>query len=751
MKVVGRSVRRVEDDRLVRGAGRFVGDVRIPGLVEAVFVRSRYAHARLIAVRPEGALACPGVLAVVTGTELARQGIPEAARRAGAACPPLATGEVRYVGEPVAAVVAESRYLAEDAAEAVDAVYEELEVRSGVGASGAGGEASAQYDLCRTVSYGDVDAAFRTADLVLEETFSIARAAPHPLEPRGILVAPDPVTGGYVVWAGTQMPHSLRRALSLFLHIPERAVRVIVPDVGGAFGAKAGVYPEDFLVAWLARRLGRPVRWMEDRSEHFVATLHEREQHHHIRLAATRGGVLLGVEDTFWMDMGAYALWPHLLDRTMYTIPGPYHLPHYRCTAYGVLTHKTPAGPYRGAGRPQGNFVMERMIDRLAAAVGEDPAEVRLRNLIRPEEMPCRTPLGVTYDSGDYPGMLARALAAAGYRRWREEQARRWSGPRWIGIGLAAYVEDAGSAGPYEGATVRLEPDGYVVLVSGAPASGQAHETAFAQVAAERLGLPLDRIHVAPTDTAVLPLGIGTFGSRSAGIAAGAVWEACGKLAMRLKEIAAPLLEADARDLELAEGEVRVRGAPGRALSVKELARLATTVSLAPLPPGVLPGLEATAYVRCAPQYGGGVHCATVEVDLETGMVRLLTYVVVHDCGTLLNPQVVTGQVQGGVAQGISTVLLEALRYDGAGQLLTRSYGDYLLPTVCDVPALLVEHVEYPSPHTPTGAKGAGEGGTIAALACVANALEDALRPAGGVIRQLPVTPEALWRVWRGG
>lgn len=414
--------------------------------------------------------------------------------------------------------------------------------------------------------------------------------------------------------------------------------------------------------------------------------------------------------------------------------------------------HKTPAGPYRGAGRPQGNFVIERMMDRLAEAVGVDAPEVRRRNLIQPGAMPYRSPLGISYDSGDYPAMLARALKVSQYAWWRAEQKRLRSRGRYLGLGLAMYVEDTGSAGPYETAAVKVEPTGEVILWSGAPSSGQGHETTFAQVAAQCLSLPLESVHVAPTDTGVLSLGTGTFGSRSAGVAVAAVMEACRRLADRIKEVAAALLEVSLYDLELADGKIRVKGTPSRSLEFSDVARVGTAVGFAPLPPGVLPGLEAEALVSLPPQYGGGVHVSVVEVDPETGVIRLLSYVVVHDCGTLLNPAVVTGQVHGGVAQGISTALLEALRYDQAGQPLTATYVDYLLPTACDVPPIVVEHVEHmewPSPHTPTGAKGVGEGGTIAAPACVANAVEDALAPWGHRIRELPITPEVVWRAPR--
>ncbi|MGH2453046.1 MAG: xanthine dehydrogenase family protein molybdopterin-binding subunit [bacterium] len=750
-RAIGQPIPRVEDPRLLRGEGRFIGDLRLPGALEAVVVRSPHAHARIERIDGAEAMHLPGVAAVFTAEELAREGLIEASQDAGARMPLAGWPEVSYVGQPVAVVVALSRYVAEDAADLVAVDYAPLPVVASIQAAlapdapmvhpGLPGNVAVQ----KAATYGEVDAAFREAEIVVEEEFRIPRAAAHPLEGRGLLAVPDPATRGLTVWASTQRPHSLRAALAPFLGLPVWAVRVIAPDVGGAFGSKTFGYPEDFLIPWLAHRVGRPVRWLEDRREHFVATLHGREQLHRVRLAARRDGRLLAVDDAFWMDVGAFPSAASMMERTIATLPGPYRLPAYRATAHAVLTHKTPVGPYRGAGRPQGNYVMERMMDRLAEAVGMDPAEVRRINLIPSSAMPYTTGLDLVYDSGDYPAALDAVLATAGYRQRREEQAAARRQGRYLGIGLAAYIEDTGRAGPYEAALARLEPDGSVTIASGAPSSGQGHETTFAQVAAERLSLPIDRVRVALTDTAEIGLGIGAFGSRSAGIATGAIWEAAAGLERRLKEVAAALLEAAIDDLELVPGgAVQVKGVPSRTVTFEDVARVGATVSMEPLPPGVLPGLEVSATFRGRPQYANGVHVAVVEVDPETGQVSLRAYTVVHDCGTLLNPTIVTGQIRGGVAHGVSTVLLEELRYDEAGQLLSGTYQDYLLPTASDLPPITVEHLEYPSPFTPTGAKGAGEGGTIPALACVANAIEDALRPLGARIRELPVTPERV-------
>lgn len=751
---LGQPIRRTEDYRFLRGQGCYVGDISVPDLLEVAFLRSSHAHARVVNLRTERAKSVSGVVAVLSGKDISADDLDQKAIKAGAFFPLLVCNMAHYVGEPIALVAALSRHVAEDGCDEVEVDYEPLPVVANIEAALAAGAPFVREDVENNVAvrkeigYGNVEAGFREAEVVIEEEFRIARAAAHALEPRGILASPDTTTGGLTIWAGTQMPHLLRRAIAQFLGLPERLIRLIAPDVGGGFGSKAGIYSEDFLIPYVAWKLKRPVRWLEDRKEHFVATLQGREQIHKIRLGAKRDGKLVAVEDTLWMDMGAYPAWPHLMENSARTLPGPYNLPHYRCIINGVVTHKTPAGPYRGAGRPQGNFVMERMMDRLAEATDLDPAEVRRRNLIRSEEMPYEHPIGRTYDSGDYRKLLDETLKLIDYSDFRKKQKQTRKEGKFVGIGLSTYIEDTGGAGAYEGALVRLEVDGSFTVYSGAPASGQGHETIFAQAVAEYFGVPMERVHVNTTDTsAPLHLGLGTFGSRSAGIAVGAIWEACKKLELRLKQLAESLLEASAEDLEIRAGGVEVKGTPSRRVTFQQIGELGNSISFAPLPPGVLPGAEATGYMRGRPQYGCGTHACVVEVQQQTGEVKLLSYAVVHDCGTLLNPMIVTGQVHGGVAHGVGTALLEELRYDENGQLQNGTYMDYLLPTAGDLPMIRVEHLEFPSPFTPTGAKGAGEGGTIPALACVANAVEDALKPLGIRIRQLPITPNRLFEL----
>ena len=755
---LGQPIRRVEDLRFLQGKGRYVSDIEIPGLLDIAFVRSIYAHARIVGVRAASAEAISGVITVLSGLSDEAGKLDEKARKAGSIFSLLANKIVHYVGEPVALVAAQSRHMAEDGCDAVEVDYEPLPVLASIEAAMAEGAALVREDISNNIAvtkeagYGNVDAGFGEADVILEEDFRVARAGAHALEPRGLVAVPDMVSGGLIIWAGTQMPHMLRRCIARFLDLREELVRVIAPDVGGAFGSKAGNYPEDFLIPYIAWKLQKPVRWLEDRKEHFVATLQGREQIQKVRLGAKRDGRLIVLEDTLWMDLGAYAAWPHLMENTMRTIPGPYALPHYRCSMNGVVTHKTPAGPYRGAGRPQGNFVMERMMDRLAESLGMDPAAVRKRNFISSDKMPYQHPIGRVYDSGDYGKALDEALKLIEYPEWREKQRQQSpDSESYIGIGISSYIEDTGWAGAYEGALIRLEVDGTLTVYSGAPASGQSHETTFAQVVAQYFDIPIDRVRVMATDTsAPLQLGLGTFSSRSAGIAAGAIWESCKKLEPRLKELAECLLEASADDLELKSGGVEVKGSPGKRVSFQQIGETANSLPLWPLQPGLLPGAEATGYMRSQGQYACGTHACVVEVRRDTGEVKLLRYMVVHDCGTLLNPMIVTGQVHGGVAQGIGTALLEELLYDENGQLQNGTYMDYLLPTAGDLPMIDVEHLEFPSPFTPTGAKGAGEGGTIPVLACIANAVEDALKPLGIRIRQLPITPNRLFELLNG-
>jgi carbon-monoxide dehydrogenase large subunit len=750
-RYTGRSVPRREDPRLLTGRGLYTGDLRLPGMVDAAFVRSPHAHARLQAVDVAAARAREGVLAAVTAADMG-----PAAR--GAGIPALAAGAVHYVGQPVAAVVAADRYVAEDGADAVVASYEPLPAVVDLEAALAEGAPLAREGLANNLAqrweakYGDWSAAVAAADMIVKEDLVIHRAAGHPLEGRALVAAPDPASGGLIAWAAVQSAHGFRSGLCAALGLPEHRVRVITPDVGGGFGVKNGVYPEDVVVAWLALHLRRPVRWLEDRREHFLGCVHEREQVQHLEAAVRRDGTVLGVRARVVADVGPYAFRGSFIgNTTLATLPGPYRIPVYDGACDVVFTNKVPTGPYRGAGRPQGNFAMERLMDAVARATGLDRAEVRRRNLIRPSEMPYRRELpggGRVYDTGDYVACLDLALERADAAGFPARQAAARAQGRYLGLGIAVYNEDTGG-GPFESARVRMEPSGRVVCATGSPSQGQGHETVWAQLLADELGVPVEDVTVIGSDTAAVPMGIGTFGSRSAAVAGGAVTTAGRRLADKIRRLAAGRLEARPEDLVLAHGRVEVRGAPGRGLAMAEVARMAHGGAL---PPGMDPGLEETVYFRPERQtFANGAHVVEVEVDPATGGVRFHKYTIVHDCGTLLNPMLVEGQIHGGTMYGLSTALLEEIAYDGSGQLLTATFMDYLLPTTMDVPHMDVTHLESPTPLNPNGAKGAGEGGTIPALAAVASAVEDALRPLGGpVVRELPLTPPRVHALAHG-
>ncbi len=601
---------------------------------------------------------------------------------------------------------------------------------------------------------GDPEAAFAQADVVLRHTFSFGRISGQPLETRGVVASYERTKLGesLTVWDSTQSPHTARRVLAGMLQMPQHAIRVIAPDVGGGFGVKNRFYAEEFLVPFLARRLGRPVRWIEDRREDLLTTYQAREQVHHLEVAARRDGTILAIRDRLLVNMGAYSPFGLVAPfNTTTTLPGPYRLRNYHVEMRAAYTNKPGMAPYRAAGRPPGVFAMERAIELVARHLGLDPAEVRFRNLVQPQEFPYRTGLldrdgsEVCYDSGNYPACLRKALDMADVAAFRQEQAAARQQGRYLGLGIACYVESTGR-GPFEGATVRVEPSGKVVVVTGASSQGQSHETALAQVCADRLGVDLDDVTVITGDTSAIALGVGTYASRTAVVAGNAVSMAA--LAVREKaiKIAAHLLEASPDDLEVRRGAVGVRGVPDKEVTLARIAQIVTSPPPAYIfPEGLEPGLEATHYFHPTDNtYSNGVHIAMVEVDVETGVVTVLRYVVVHDCGVVINPVVVEGQVRGGVAQGLGNALYEEMVYDHLGQPLTASYMDYLLPTAMEVPPISVGHVETPSPRNPEGIKGAGEGGTMPAPAAIANAIDDALAPLGIVVPRVSLSPSSL-------
>ncbi|MFL5625963.1 MAG: molybdopterin cofactor-binding domain-containing protein [Ktedonobacteraceae bacterium] len=763
---IGAPVVRREDERLLTGKGRFVDDLHPPGCLHAAVLRSPYAHARIISIDAEAARALPGLVAVLTPVELGDLNrsfslpVPHPKLRARTPTP-LAREKVRYSGEPVAVVVAENRYIAEDALDLIAVEYEPLPATSGLEEALAPGQATVHDDLgdniaaCFSQTAGDVDAAFSQADLLLEERFIADRGSGQPMETRVVLAVPTDFDG-ITVWDTTQTPHVARRLLSHMLALPEHQVRVIAPDVGGGFGPKAVFYPEEFLIPYLARNLKRPVKWVEDRLEHFRATVHERTQIHDVEIAVRKDGTLLGLRVRFLHDTGAYVPWGVIVPLiTMTTIPGPYRVPNYFCEATVVYTNRVPVTPHRGAGRPQAVFVMERIMDQIAFRLGLDPVEVRRRNFIQPEEFPYNVGLiyrdgsSMTYDSGNYPECLRVALEEIGYADFAEEQRRLRAEGRYVGIGIAAYVEGTG-LGPHESARLRIDSFGKVQIASGAATQGQGHETTMSQVAAEILGQSIEDIQIATGDTTGVPYGIGAFASRVGALGNSAVKIGAIQLKEKILKAASAMLEVAIDDLELVPAKVQVKGAPGKSISLAELAIQCGGA----FPGSTLPhsvdevGLEVTAFFRPEQStYASGVHAVKVEVDPSTGRVQICKYVVVHDCGNAINPLIVEGQVHGGVAAGVGGTLYEKLLYDAEGQLITGTFMDYLLPTAVETPPMVVKHVSTPTPLNPLGAKGAGEGGTIPAPAAIVCAIDRALWPEGGIhLREFPLAQEQVHR-----
>ena len=740
-----------------------MADVQRPHTLHLAIVRSPHAHARVGSVDTATARRGPGVVAVVSFADLPELARPipmrmnERGQMGRFLQHPLAHDKVRYAGEPVAAVLAADRYLAEDAVADVGVQYEPLPAVVDTRAAAAPG-APLLFEVEGTntvasfaVACGDVERALQGADLVVRETFYVQRHAGVPLETRGALAEWDAGRAVLTMWGMTKVPHVNRRILAEHAGLPEHRVRFVSSDVGGAFGVRGELYPEDFLVALLAIRTGRPVRWIEDRREHLQAANHSREQHHDIAIGLRRDGTILAVHDRFWNDMGAYVR-THgatVPNNTAAYLPGPYRIAHYRAEATCVVTNKTPAGTYRAPGRFEATFVRERIVDVAARALGMDPADVRRRNLVPAEAMPYD--LGTTthgtsvvYDSGDFPRLFEWALDRVDYAALRREQAQARRAGRHVGIGLAYVVEKSG-LGPWESARVLVDGSGAVVVHSGTPSVGQGVETVFAQVCADVLGVRYEDVTVRHGDTEALPDSVGAFGSRGTVMGGNAVQGAAERVRDKVLAVAARLLEAHPADLELRDGAVHVRGVADRALTLREIAR-AAGVGRA-LAAGTEPGLEALHYYEQGGKmtYGHGLHLAVVEVDTETGVPRLLRYVVAYDVGRAINPMLVEGQLVGGLAQGIGAALHEELAYDESGQLTAGTLMEYHLPAAADMPPLEIwVREEDPSPTNPLGVKGAGEDGIVAAGGAVANAVADALAPLGVQIRALPLRPARL-------
>jgi CO/xanthine dehydrogenase Mo-binding subunit len=736
-------------------------------MVHVALVRSRHAHARITRVDVESARRQPGVVDVVTHADLGPAGRPvpfgppHPALR-GKNWRALAADRVRFVGEAVAAVVADSRYAAEDAAEAVDIAYEPLPaVSDGVeGGAEAGGppvhdDVPDNVAAALRMARGDVEAALRAAPHVVRERLVIGRGGGQPIEPRGLLADYNRAAGQLTVWASTQIPHALRLVVAEMLALPPYRVRVVAPDVGGGFGAKLVVYPEDVLVPFLALRLERPVKWLEDRLEHMLAATQERVQVHDVAAGFDGEGRLLAFRDHFVHDAGAYT--PRGLVVPLATasmLAGPYRIPTIEVAARCLYTNRVPVTPYRGAGQPQAVFAVERTLDLVARALGRDRAAVRLANLVRPDEMPHDVGLPryrgggtVVYDGGDFPAVLRRALEIARYDELVSRCAAARARGRLQGLGVACYVEGTG-IGPYEGATVRVDPAGRLTVFTGAASQGQGIETTLAQVCAGELGVTPEDVAVVDGDTLGIEHGIGTYASRVAVVAGTAVLLAARAVRAKALRLAAGRLGVGVEELEVSGARVFARGRPEAGVSFAELAALAGLAAAGTATP---PGLEATHYFQPEETtYSSGAHVVLVEVDPVTARVALLGYWIAHDAGRLINPMVVEGQIQGGVALGLGSALLEEIVYDEAGQLLTGTFMDYLLPTATDVPAMAIDHLETPAATNPLGLRGVGESGTLPVAAVIASAVEDALAGRRVPVTRVPLTPRRLAEMLAG-
>ncbi len=770
--MIGARLPRIEDRPLLTGRGRFVDDIAVAGLLHAAFVRSPHPHALIRGVNKAGALALPGVHAVFTLDDLAPVLVRRRMLRHSNSGTPLdrlwsfalADGEVSYVGEAVAIVVADERYLAEDAAAQVNIDYEVLpavaDCRNAAGPNAPAVRRELNSNITATfkVAFGDADAAFGKAAHVFHEELWQHRGAAHPIEGRGILAEFRSADGTMTVWASTQKAHDLFQSLTSLMGFDESRLRVVTPDVGGGFGPKLCVYPEDIALVATAKLLQRSIKWIEDRREHFTNAAQERDQYWSIDIAVDKDAKVLGVRGQLLHDLGAYALQDvNIPYNSASMMSGPYSIPALSMDVSVAATNKCPVSSVRGAGYPQAAFAMERLMDRVARELRLDRAEVRRRNLIPPEKMPYTKPLkarsgaAMQYDSGDYPACQVQVLQAAGWHDFPQRQTAARARRRYIGIGLAHVIKGTGR-GPFESGLVRVSNTGRVSVFTGAAAIGQGLGTALAQICAGELGLRAEDITVVPGDTGGVSLGLGAFASRQTVTAGSSVLLAARAVATKAKKLASHVLEAAEHDLEITDGEVRVVGAPQLSIKLAELSRILKGAPGYGYPPDVDPGLEANVNWRTdALAYANTCHVAEVEVDIETGGVRLINYVAMQDSGVLINPMLVDGQVQGGVAHGIGNALLEWMGYDTAGQPVTTTFADYLLPTAMEIPRMTTLYKQTPSPLNPLGAKGVGEVGTIPAAAAVISAIENALEPFGVRIAQTPVMPHKLVELIRNG
>jgi aerobic carbon-monoxide dehydrogenase large subunit len=770
---VGRSILRREDRRLLTGQGQFVADLELPRMLHAAFVRSPSAHARIKSIDLAGAKAAPGVVYVLGGPELTQLVPPVSDTQLSLPSkwttqvqhtfsnpqqPLLSHDKVRHVGEAIAVVVAESRYAAEDAAQLVTVDLEPLPPVVDPEQALAPG-APIIHEHLRTnligsfnIEKGDVAAALVRAPHRLKRRYHHHRYAAIPMECRGVVGDYDRRTDSITIWSSTQVVHWVRREASGVLQMPEARIRCVALDVGGGFGVKGHVYPEDLLIPFLARAIGRPVQWIEDRREHLMCSCHSRDQTHDVEVGFDNDGRILALRDDFIVDCGAWnPIGAGVVYNTAVHVPGPYKIAAMAFSARIATTNKVPNAPYRGAGRPEATFAMERTVDLIAQTLKLDPVEVRRRNMIPANEMPYRLGIPyrdgepIVYDSGDYPSALEKALdAIGGLAAFRERQRAARSEGRYLGLGLGCYVEGTG-VGPFESATVRIDPSGKLYLSSGVCPQGQGMETIFSQIVADAWSVEPDDVVLSIADTSSIAMGFGTIASRSTVNLSGAIHYASERLREKVFAIGANILECAPGDLELRKGGVGILGVPGADVSLAKIAAAAKPGWDHKRPAGMDAGLEETYYFEPPTvTWSYATHAVVVEVDTETGHVTIEKYAIAHDCGVVVNPMLLEGQVVGGAAQGLGGAMLEEFHYSADGQLMTASFADYMLPTACDIPAMTVVHQESPSPLNPFGVKGVGEGGAIAPPVAIANAVCDALAPYKIELNRTPVKPDHL-------
>ena len=773
-RYMGSSVLRKEDPALLTGQGNFTDDIHLPGMLHFALLRSPHAHAKVLSIDVSAARERPGVVAVFTGEDLAEEwaiGIPTGwPVTEDIKIPdhwPLARGEVNHAGDGVAVIVATDRYRAQDALEFIEVDYEALPVVVDVEAALEEGSPLVHEEFGTNECYtwplgtGDIDKAFEEADVVVSGRYVQQRLIPSAIEPRAVVVNPEPATGNLTIYSSTQVPHFVKDILSLVCGVSDTKLRVVAPDVGGGFGGKLNVYAEEALALALARKLKTPVKWVEDRSENHVATTHGRGQVQHIQLAAKRDGRILGMKVKLLADMGAYLqlLTPGIAIFGSFTYPGLYTFDAYSFECTGVFTNLTPTDAYRGAGRSEAAYAHERIMDDLARELDMDPAELRIKNLIPPFDEPTTTPAGVMYDSGDYETCMRKALDLADYDDLRAEQRRRREAGdvKQLGIGIGNFTESGGlspskvaagvrlQSGGWEAASVRMLVSGKVEVVTGTSPHGQGHETSWSQIAADAFGVDVDDVEVLHGDTAVSPYGRDTYGSRSLAVGGVALSLACEKVVDKAKKIAAHMLEASEEDIEFEGGRFSVAGSPGTNVSIQDVAGAAYLADN--LPEGMEPVLSESHFFD-PPNFTWpyGTHVCVVEVDTETGAVTIPKYVAVDDCGPVVNPAIVDGQLHGGIAQGIAQALYEEAVYDAEGNLITGTMTNYMIPGAPEIPNMILDRTETPSPTNPMGVKGIGESGAIAAQPAVINAVIDAVNHLGVTHIDMPASP---WKVWQ--